>query len=308
MKNNKLGNISASPAGIFLIILLIAGLVFAAVKLIGFIREIKQYNNGQYARITHKTYWDMRTDAGSLGEFMVYKTLLSHEANGAKFLFNLYIPAYDGKTTEIDVLMITDSGVFVFESKNYSGWIFGNESNRYWTVTLPSGKGESQKERFYNPIMQNRTHIKYLKKLVGEVPVWSVIAFSERCTLKDITVTSPDVWVVNRPEITNIVNARLAEAPQGTVNVDAVYALLYPYSQVSEEEKAQHIDDILEEHPDAGAPSGTAVGQRAANDAVCPLCGGKLVLRTVKRGENAGNKFYGCSNYPKCRYTKSIGD
>ena len=37
---------------------------------------------------------------------------------------------------------------------------------------------------------------------------------------------------------------------------------------------------------------------------VCPVCGGKLVLRTAKQGHNAGNQFYGCSNYPRCRYTK----
>lgn len=69
--------------------------------------------------------------------------------------------------------------IFVVESKNYSGWIFGNEKS------------------FYNPIMQNKTHIKWLKKQVGNnIPVYSVIAFSERCKLKDITVESKDVKVI----------------------------------------------------------------------------------------------------------------
>lgn len=36
----------------------------------------------------------------------------------------------------------------------------------------------------------------------------------------------------------------------------------------------------------------------------CPLCGGELKLRTAKKGKNAGNKFYGCANYPKCIYTE----
>ena len=43
-----------------------------------------------------------------------------------------------------------------------------------------------------------------------------------------------------------------------------------------------------------------------ANDLVCPRCGGQLVLRTAKKGENAGNQFYGCSNFPKCRFVKNI--
>ncbi|WP_334039066.1 DUF2034 domain-containing protein [Alteromonas macleodii] len=37
---------------------------------------------------------------------------------------------------------------------------------------------------------------------------------------------------------------------------------------------------------------------------VCPKCSGELVERTAKRGPNAGNTFYGCSNFPKCRYTE----
>lgn len=38
----------------------------------------------------------------------------------------------------------------------------------------------------------------------------------------------------------------------------------------------------------------------------CPQCGGELVLRTAKRGTNAGNQFMGCSAYPKCRFTKAL--
>jgi restriction system protein len=37
---------------------------------------------------------------------------------------------------------------------------------------------------------------------------------------------------------------------------------------------------------------------------VCPKCSGELVERTAKRGPNAGNRFLGCSNFPKCRYTE----
>ena len=73
-----------------------------------------------------------------------------------KTLRNVYIPKDNGETSEIDVVYITQKGIFVFESKNYSGWIFGDEKDTYWTVMLPN----RQKNRFYNPIKQNRTHIK----------------------------------------------------------------------------------------------------------------------------------------------------
>jgi ssDNA-binding Zn-finger/Zn-ribbon topoisomerase 1 len=39
---------------------------------------------------------------------------------------------------------------------------------------------------------------------------------------------------------------------------------------------------------------------------LCPECGDRLVLRTARRGANAGNQFYGCNDYPRCRYTAAI--
>ncbi|MEA2091798.1 MAG: topoisomerase DNA-binding C4 zinc finger domain-containing protein, partial [Campylobacterota bacterium] len=38
----------------------------------------------------------------------------------------------------------------------------------------------------------------------------------------------------------------------------------------------------------------------------CPKCGSELILRVARKGANAGNEFYGCSNYPKCRYTTQV--
>ena len=33
----------------------------------------------------------------------------------------------------------------------------------------------------------------------------------------------------------------------------------------------------------------------------CPLCGAEMVLRTAKKGARAGEKFWGCATFPKCR-------
>jgi ssDNA-binding Zn-finger/Zn-ribbon topoisomerase 1 len=43
-----------------------------------------------------------------------------------------------------------------------------------------------------------------------------------------------------------------------------------------------------------------------AEEKICPRCGNKLVLRTAKKGENVGNQFYGCSNFPTCRYIENL--
>jgi len=38
----------------------------------------------------------------------------------------------------------------------------------------------------------------------------------------------------------------------------------------------------------------------------CPKCGAHMILRTAKKGDNAGSQFWGCSTFPKCNATKSI--
>ena len=311
------------------------GIVF----LIFVIRQIKierEYKASAYYRITKHPYLSMRRDLGRYGEYLTYKQLKHYEADGAKFLFNIYIPKGNGETTEIDVLMIYKKGLFVFESKNYSGWIFGDEKQKNWYQTLASGRGGSHKESFYNPIMQNQTHIKHLKAFLGEpVPTWSFIVFSERCTLKNVHVTSRDIRVVNRYDVVQMVDALCYHTaretlPEGTV--ETIYNKLYPYSRVDEMTKQQHIDDIhtmlspqpstnsqiVPENPVEVQPAepenkpvvenepATLPTNEAPQVARCPYCNGTLVLRKATRGANAGNQFYGCSNYPKCKYIKNI--
>ena len=163
-----------------------------------FVYQNRQYKKTAYYQITKNPYSSIKYDRGKHGEYLTYKHLRQFEKNGGKFLFNIYLPKTNNETSEIDVLLICSKGLFVFESKNYSGWIFGNEIHKQWTQTLPRGRGNSHKERFYNPIMQNASHIRNLKRLIGEnLPMRSIIVFSDRCTLKDITIRSEDVNVIN---------------------------------------------------------------------------------------------------------------
>lgn len=194
-------------------------------------------------------------DKGAFGEYLIYKRLKSYEKQGARFLFNIYLPTNSKSmdTTEIDVIMIFDKGICVFESKNYSGWIFGNDKSKMWTQCLPQGKGKKAlKESFYNPVWQNNAHIRALKTILSadSVPVFSVISFSERCTLKDITINNQQVTVINRnyvlPTIQTISNYQPTVLNQASI--DSIYNLLLPYSQVSEETKKQHIDQITKFH------------------------------------------------------------
>jgi len=208
----------------------------------------RNYTKSSYYLITKTSPIQLYFDKGKLGEYMTYWNLRSAEKNGAKFLFNIYIPKGEGETTEIDVLMIHAKGLFVFESKNYSGWIFGSENQMNWYQTLPQGRGSSHKKSFYNPIMQNKTHIKHLIALLGEnIPTHSIITFSERCTLKKVEVKSADIRVINRDKVYDTVAAICAQRDTAALSeeqISAIYDKLYPYTQVSDAIKEQHIQNI----------------------------------------------------------------
>lgn len=301
-----------------LLTLLPYGAFLLCIAVIAFLVFNHFYKQGSYYKITHNPYIVTRLDLGKYGEYLTYKELRSYETAGGRFLFNLYIPKEDGETSEIDVILICRGGIFVFESKNYSGWIFGSEAQPKWTQTLPRGRGQgkSQKEHFYNPIMQNKSHIKHLRTLVGEdVPLHSMILFSNRCTLKNVTVKDSGVPVINRHDaaVTVLGMLRKTETELTAERIGELYNLLYPFSQTDGTVKAEHIARIKEKTEPTTEPAPESAPDPAAEKTVpddtaltCPGCGSKLVLRTAKRGNNAGKQFYGCSKYPTCKYTRDV--
>ena len=238
---------------------------------------------------------------GRLGEKMTEFELKLVRLFGrkGKILRNVYIPKDNGETSEIDVMYITQKGIFVFESKNYSGWIFGDEKGQYWTAMLPN----KQKNRFYNPIKQNQTHIKWLQKYIGEeVPLFSIIVFSERCELKKVEVGNSKALVIKRDLTYAAVKAIWEQHEDVVKDVDVLYEKLKPLTNVDSSVKKAHVEDIEKKYKQERSPVDVT---SADAPEICPLCGKPLVLRTVKKGPNAGNQFYGCSGFPKCRYTRN---
>lgn len=223
-------------------------LISTIIIIVMLIKKNKEYKSGAYYQITKHPYFSVKYNTGRYGEYLTYKYLKKFETDGAKFLFNIYVPKENGETSEIDVLMICKKGIFVFESKNYSGWIFGSENQKNWYQTLPAGRGRSHKEHFYNPIMQNRSHIKHLKAFLGEqMPMRSIIVFSDRCTLKNVQIHSNDISVINRYNVAPVISAICNQIPNDLLtdnDVAEIYNKLYPYTQVDETAKMQHIANI----------------------------------------------------------------
>ena len=185
-----------------------------------------------------------------MGEYLIWKELQKFELSGGKFLFNLYIPKPNEETTEIDVVLLHPKGFFVIESKNYSGWIFGSENNLNWTQILPMGKGkEGNKEQFYNPLRQNGTHIKHLKRILNDtIPMWSIIVFSDECTFKDVKISSDKQFrVIQLHQLKSVVSKLIKQTKKDLFSysdVQWMYDELHPFTNKDELEKNIHIETL----------------------------------------------------------------
>ena len=173
-------------------------------------------------------------DVGHLGEYNVYKAL---QGIDAKFLFNLYVP-YGNSTSEIDIVMISKSGIFVIECKNYRGIINGEEDDEYWTSLskIDYRHNDTNVNTFYNPIKQNQTHIEALSQYI-KYPMHNIVCFSDMsiCNIKSKSIVTQVKYI--NSIITNIQKQSL-----DIVNVDEVYNVLYPFGEVDEETKMKHIE------------------------------------------------------------------
>lgn len=209
--------------------------------------QLQKFDESTYKRVTNNTFLSTYSDKGKYGEYLIYNRLKQYEDIGDKFLFNLYISNSENKTTELDLIMITKKGIIVFESKNYSGWIFGDLNSRMWMQILPKRRGRSYKSQFFNPIFQNKGHINNLKKLVGnDIPFFSIITFSERCTLKKVPESTNEIKVIKRNAVGDAVKNIYEVNPDviGQEKCDELYNKLYKYSQVNQEIKQAHIKNI----------------------------------------------------------------
>lgn len=207
------------------------------------IDDVTSFLTSDIKKQTGKGFLQTFLDKGNYGEFLSYKYLFMTPGK-SQFIHNCYIPVENG-TTEIDLLMIHETGLYVVESKNYSGWIFGDERQKEWTQILAGGK---EKTRFYNPIWQNAGHIKALRAYLNDypdVPIQSLIVFSERCELKKVTVSSQDVIVIKRDKLKRVFKQLIQSRKKIPGEMLAtIYMDLAKLCLKDEHEKQQHIDRV----------------------------------------------------------------
>ena len=131
--------------------------------------------------------------------------------NPKAIFHDLYIQKPNGEYTQVDVAVATKAGIIVFEVKDYSGWIFGNEHQKYWTQLLAYGK---EKHRFYNPVMQNSGHIQAIRQCLQQnpdTPIYSVIVFFGSSEFKDVTCNANNTFIIYPRSIQQVVSEILMQ-------------------------------------------------------------------------------------------------
>lgn len=217
----------------------------------------RAYADTEYFKQTHLKYSEIRGNRGRFGEYAIYRELtraLNLDETQARFLFNVYLLVRDDETTEIDVMLIHPTGIYVFESKNYSGWIYGKAGEAFWLEIMRGGR----KYPFFNPIIQNEVHIKYLSKAlarggftVNPEDIHPYVVFGNDCVFKNVTFrskTRANMPIVKlsglakhmRNKVSAGTYARVLDAKQ----ISALYDALYPYTQVDDSVKEKHVARI----------------------------------------------------------------
>lgn len=217
---------------------------------------------------------------GIIGELYVAAFLKILPKDKYTVINNLLF-TWNGHSTQIDHIVVSIYGIFVIETKFYKGLIYGGENSEYWLQNIYGNK-----HQFRNPILQNQGHIRALKHLLHEyenITFISIIAFSSRATLHVKTESTVIHFYQLYRTIRKNKNKVITEE-----QVRQIHSLLIANKTKIRIAKRQHI---------ASVKRNTIRQRNAVSNGYCPRCGGKLILRKGRYG-----KFYGCSNYPKCKY------
>ena len=217
---------------------------------------------------------------GKVGEKKVIKKLNKLDPNIYTSFHNITLSTPDG-STQIDHVVIPQFGIFIIETKNLKGWIFGGTNQKTWTQTL-----YRQKYKFQNPLHQNYKHIKAVQNHLGlrDKYIFSIVVFVGN----SVFMTDMPDNVIELRELPYFIKSYSDEilSSDEVVQYSNKLGISEELSLIDDQE---HINNIYENKINP----------------ICPRCGKPMVIRTVKKGPKMGKEFWGCSGFPSCRATKS---
>ncbi len=196
-------------------------------------------------------------------------------------VFNDLLFMSNGRSTQIDHLVLSPYGVFVIETKGHGGWICGGENSEYWTQVIFYCK-----HRFYNPIRQNDGHVRFLRHLLNctvDIPYIPIVVFGNNAELK---INVQNYIVVNMIYLQSAIRQYKHHSLDNQTVIWIAETIKQNMTKTSKESITAHIHN---------ATNRRTLAENSIEQKICPRCGGQLVLRHGMYGD-----FYGCSNYPQC--------
>ncbi len=186
--------------------------------------------------------------------------------------------------TQIDHVIISVYGIFVIETKNYSGWIMGGEKSDQWIKNM-----YGHKYYFYNPIKQNYGHISALARtlLIPKNNFVSIVVFPYKA---DIKVHTSEHVIYFKEIISTILSYTIRRF--SVFEVDKMTNQLLSLQSNSKEQKKEHAQYVKDKK---------YFSKSVLQKGICPYCGSPLKFRNGKFGT-----FIGCNRYPKCKYTHPL--
>lgn len=222
---------------------------------------------------------------GAKGEYHVSRVLRKLDKREYRVFNDIYLKV-NSRSTQIDHLVISIYGIFVIETKNYSGWIHGAEKSEYWTQTFFKNK-----KKFRNPIKQNWAHIFILKEILqdfSQIDFYPIIVFSGNAELKNVYSNTP---VIYKRDLKRLIQG-YKTVTLSKDQIDDITDHLTAFMVTDKKRERRHNRYVKK---------GIQRKRKKIRNRICPSCGGQLVVRKGKYG-----RFYGCSNYPNCRFSTNI--
>lgn len=217
---------------------------------------------------------------GIKGESRVARKLRKLQKEEYKVFNDVMINTSRG-SSQIDHIVISIYGIFVIETKNYSGWIHGNENSQYWTQSI-----YKKKTKIWNPVKQNWAHIYALKEVLSNRVIYHpIVVFTGKAELKNVYSKIPVVY------LSQLYKTIIANREMPSLTKEQVIKLAdnLTLSLVSSRgAKSEHVRHVKRQ---------AKLRKSAVKSLECPRCGNALVVRKGPYG-----KFYGCSNFPRCKH------
>ena len=233
---------------------------------------------------------------GKRGEMRV-SAILSKLSDEYTILNDLVFRTEKG-TTQIDHIVVSKYGIFTIETKNYRGEIYGDDNRKEWTQLIVTKVTYEKKwwktytyvtkNRFYNPVKQSVGHALRIKELLSVFPhvkIVPIVVFTGDAILRYVESNNHVVYEENLLDVIDGYKTTYLTDN----DVQAVLAILTSNNIREKVSDRQHVKNLRIAAREVNA---------TINSGICPKCGGHLIKRNGKYGT-----FYGCSNYPKCRFT-----